>query len=166
MKHFEQLYYHAFDFVRDEDAAKDVVSDVFVNVWQLRDTIDVDRVLSYLYVSVRNRCLDQLSYKKRELPLLDEVVAHMEDFNDNDWERYELRVKQLNQELAKLPERGRKVLHLRFFEQKNNQEVADLLGITIDGVKKIVQRSFAQLRDSLNEKMLIFVLLLLLFSIN
>ena len=58
------------------------------------------------------------------------------------------------------------MLHLRFFEQKNNQEVADLLGITIDGVKKIVQRSFAQLRDSLNEKMLIFVLLLLLFSIN
>ena len=65
-----------------------------------------------------------------------------------------------------MPERARHVLRLRFFEQKSNQEVADLLDITVDGVKKIVQRAFAQLRVSLDEKMLNLVLLLILVSID
>jgi DNA-directed RNA polymerase specialized sigma24 family protein len=58
------------------------------------------------------------------------------------------------------------VLYLRFYEQKSNQEVADQMGITVDGVKKIVQRSFAQMRVSLGKKMLKFVPLLLLACIN
>ena len=62
---YERLYYHAFDFVHDQDVAKDMVSDVFVNLWQARERIDAERVLSYLYVSVRNRCLDQLGSGKR-----------------------------------------------------------------------------------------------------
>ena len=57
---YERLYYHAYDFVHDTDVAKDMVSDVFVNLWQSRERLDGNRVLSYLYVSVRNRCLDQL----------------------------------------------------------------------------------------------------------
>lgn len=163
---YERLYYHAFDFVHDQDVAKDMVSDVFVNLWQAREHIDAERVLSYLYVSVRNRCLDQLGSGKRFVPLLDVVLAEMEDFTDNDWEDYELRIRRLRQELGRLPERARHVLRLRFFEQKSNQEVADLLDITVDGVKKIVQRAFAQLRVSLDEKMLNLVLLLILVSID
>ena len=57
-------------------------------------------------------------------------------------------------------------MRLRFFEQKSNQEVADLLNVTVDGVKKIVQRAFAQLRVTLDEKMLNLVLLLILASID
>lgn len=163
---YERLYYHAYDFVHDEDLAKDMVSDVFVNIWQLRDTIDMTRVLSYLYTSVRNRCIDQLNIKKRNLPLIEEVMAEMADYTDNDWENYETRVRELRQGLERLPERVRRVLHMRFFEQKTNQDVAEILDMTVDGVKKIIQRAFAQLRVSLNEKMLIFVLLLMLGSIN
>ena len=163
---YERLYYHAYDFVHDTDVAKDMVSDVFVNLWQSHERLDGNRVLSYLYVSVRNRCLDQLGRGKRFVPLLDGVLAEMEDFNDRDWEDYEARIRRLRQELGRLPERARHVLRLRFFEQKSNQEVADLLNVTVDGVKKIVQRAFAQLRVTLDEKMLNLVLLLILVSID
>ena len=36
---YERLYYHSLDIVHDEDVARDVVSDVYVNVWRLRETI-------------------------------------------------------------------------------------------------------------------------------
>lgn len=163
---YERLYFHAYDFVHDEDVAKDMVSDVFVNVWQLRETIDMSRVLSYLYTSVRNRCIDQLARSKRNLPIIEEVITEMADYNDHDWENYESRVRELRRGLERLPERVRRVLHMRFFEQKTNQDVAEILDMSVDGVKKIIQRAFAQLRVSLNEKMLIFVLLLMLGSMN
>ena len=165
-ENFERLYYHAYDFVHDEDVAKDVVSDVFVNVWQLRDTIDMNRVLSYLYTSVRNRCIDHLGRNKRLVPLIDEIAGIMDTYEDNQWEEHEHRIRELRHQLNQLPERARNVLMMRFYEQKSNQEVAEMLGITIDGVKKIVQRTFAQLRISLDEKMLNFVLLLILVSID
>ena len=55
---------------------------------------------------------------------------------------------------------------MRFYEQKSNQEVAEQLGITVDGVNKIIQRSFAQMRVSLGKKMLKFVPLLLFACMN
>ena len=142
---YERLYYHSLDIVHDEDVARDVVSDVYVNVWRLRETIASDTALSYLYTSVRNRSLDQLRHHSRHVPLIEEVIQELEHFSDTDWEEYETR---------------------RFYEQKSNQEVAEQLGITVDGVKKIIQRSFAQMRVSLGKKMLKFVPLLLFACMN
>ena len=148
-QNFERLYYHSLDIVHDEDVARDVVSDVFVNVWKLR-----------------NRSLDQLRHQNRYVPLLDEVIHELENYTDTDWEKYEARIEALKEELNRQPERVRRVLYLRFYEQKSNQDVADMLGISVDGVKKIVQRSFAQMRVSLGKKMLKFVPLLLLAYMN
>lgn len=165
-QNYERLYYHAHAIAHDEEIAKDVVSEVFVNVWRLRDTIDLKTVLSYLYTSVRNRCLDQLKQNNRHVPLIDEVLNDLENYTETDWNDYETRIQHLKAELNRQPERVRHVLYLRFYEQKNNQEVADMLGISVDGVKKIIQRSFAQMRTSMGKKMLKFVPLLLLSCIN
>ena len=165
-QYYERLYYHAHAIVHDENMAKDVVSEVFINVWRLRESIDVNTVLSYLYTSVRNRCLDQLKQSNRQVPLLDEVLNDLENYTETDWNEYETRIALLKAELNRQPERVRRVLYLRFYEQNSNQEVADVLGISVDGVKKIIQRSFAQMRVSLSKKMLKFVPLLLLSCIN
>jgi RNA polymerase sigma factor (sigma-70 family) len=94
------------------------------------------------------------------------VIQELEHYSDNEWDEYEASIEALKTELNRQPERVRHVLYMRFYEQKSNQEVADQLGITVDGVKKIVQRSFAQMRVSLGKKMLKFVPLLLLACIN
>ena len=161
---FRQNYAHAI--VHDEDVAKDVVSEVFVNVWRLRETIEPSTVLPYLYTSVRNRCLDQLRQSNRQVPLMQEVLNDLEHYTESDWNEYEARIAHLRAELNRQPERVRRVLYLRFYEQKTNQEVADMLGISVDGVKKIIQRAFAQMRISLGKKMLKFVPLLLLSCIS
>ena len=122
--------------------------------------------MSYLYTSVRNRSLDQLRHHSRHVPLIEEVIQELEHFSDTDWEEYETRIRALKAELDRQPERVRRVLYMRFYEQKSNQEVAEQLGITVDGVKKIIQRSFAQMRVSLGKKMLKFVPLLLFACMN
>ena len=90
----------------------------------------------------------------------------MEAFTEQDWEEHEARIALLRQELARQPERVRRVLHLRFQEQKSNQEVAEILGISVDGVKKVIQRSFAQMRVLMGKKMLNSVLLFILMSMK
>lgn len=163
--HFERLYYFAYDIVRDEESARDVVSEVFANAWQRHEMLDASRVVSYLFTSVRNRCLDQLKKARRSLTLVEEVASLTNHFTDADWQEHEERVQALLHALDDLSERSRMVLTARFFEMKSNQEVAEMMGLSVDGVKKIVQRSFAHLRSVLGKKTLTGVPLRLLLCI-
>ena len=70
---FEQLFrenyirlcYHACSFLNDDEAAKDVVNDVFEKVWINFEKIERSQpVLPLLYTLVRNRCVSLLRHKK------------------------------------------------------------------------------------------------------
>ena len=148
-QNYERLYYHAHAITHDEDIAKDVVSEVFVNVWRLRETIDLNTVLSYLYTSVRNRCLDQLKQSNRQVPLMEEVLNDLEHYTETDWNEYEARITHLKAVLNRQPERVRRVLYLRFYEQKSNQDVADMLGISQSYISRLEKRILGKLKDEL-----------------
>ena len=57
----QSLYRHAVALVLDHDAAADMVQDAFVRAYlNLRDCRDVTRFRSWLFRTLRNRCLDYL----------------------------------------------------------------------------------------------------------
>ena len=64
--------------IKDEESAKDVVSETFMHLWESRNTLpDVNDLKAYLYISARNRTLDFLKTQKRsqqrEEKALDEI---------------------------------------------------------------------------------------------
>lgn len=56
--HAEQLQHYASYILRDHNAAKDIVMDVFCTLWDRFDTMDVKDAKAYLFTSVRNHCLN------------------------------------------------------------------------------------------------------------
>ena len=54
-------------------------------------------------------------------------------------------------EIAKLPERERKILYLRFFKAMTQSEIADRLGISQMHVSRLLNRTLSQLREALGE---------------
>ena len=59
------LYKHAFQMLNSQEEANDVIQDVFLALWDKRDTINLKTSLSaYLYSSVRNRIFDLISHQK------------------------------------------------------------------------------------------------------
>ena len=48
----------AYFSVRDKEAAKDIVSSAFLKMWEMRGTLDTGRLLPYIYVAVRNACIN------------------------------------------------------------------------------------------------------------
>ena len=60
---YPSLVYFSMRYVRDRDAACDMVQDTFVALWLKRSGIDPDLALrSYLYTAVRNRSLNWLQH--------------------------------------------------------------------------------------------------------
>ncbi|HEX2239946.1 MAG TPA: RNA polymerase sigma factor SigF [Actinomycetota bacterium] len=54
-------------------------------------------------------------------------------------------------EMAKLPERERRILYLRFFKGLTQSEIAERLGISQMHVSRLLTRTLAQLREALQE---------------
>ena len=62
-KQYKSLCHFAQRFVFDLDTAREIVQDVFVRIWERRTSLPVKISLeTYLYTSVRNKCLDYLKH--------------------------------------------------------------------------------------------------------
>ena len=56
---------YGFQYVENDEMVEDFVQDAFLKVWEKReDFYFVAAIKSFLYMSVRNACLDYLSHQK------------------------------------------------------------------------------------------------------
>ena len=93
-----------------EQEAKDLVQDVFVKFWNDREKTDIRvSIRSYLFVSVKNKCLDLLRRKTRNLKV--QEITNEQDVTDGSFDTYVLSELEslFNKSLEKLPERCREV---------------------------------------------------------
>ena len=59
----EMLERLAYFYVGSREDAEDIVSQSFLNLWEKREDILEDRILPYLFTTVKNACLD---YRRKE----------------------------------------------------------------------------------------------------
>jgi len=74
---YPYLYNFARSLVRAKEPAEDIVSDVFIKVWEKRKDLErIDNLKVYLYVTTRNIALNYLEKQKRTVPdPIDEISA-------------------------------------------------------------------------------------------
>ena len=133
----DKLYRYALRFVRESEAAEDVVQDVMVKLWQKREETDaIENLEAWLMVLTKNRALDVLRKVKDNQVSMDEAY-HLSDnapMADKQLENADLMV-QLDQCLTQLSEKQRTVFHLREIEQMTYEEIAQMTGHTLEDVK-------------------------------
>jgi RNA polymerase sigma-70 factor (ECF subfamily) len=55
----------AFTFVKEKDISEEITQDVFVKLWDNRESLDIKTSLkAFLLKSVQNKCIDWLRHKK------------------------------------------------------------------------------------------------------
>lgn len=64
---YRRLYQFVFALVKTREPAEEIVEDVFVRIWQHRETIgEIHNLRVYLYTAVKNAALNYLSQKARQ----------------------------------------------------------------------------------------------------
>lgn len=159
---YDQLYYFAYDFLNDSETARDIVSEVFTNVWRKRESLTSTSLNSYLHVCVRSRCLDHLRMIRRKDETSEEFRHLMRQGEEEGWDERENRIHRLEQEIEKLPERTQLMLKEKFYNGRSYQELADMLDISVHGVKMMVTRTYSLLRERLEVTLLIIMLIIML----
>ncbi len=146
-------------YVSDLDDARNLVHDVFITVWEKFDTLPENtNYRSYLYTSVRNRCLNHLRDTKKHLTL-EKVAEHSFAEETRPMEAAELE-KEIELAINSLPEKCRLVFEMNRLEGMKYSEIADKMGISIKTVEAQMSKALSVMREHLKEFLsLIFIML-------
>lgn len=146
-------------YLGDEELSKDIVHDVFAEVWKKRATIDFSQPLySYLVCLVRNRCLNYLEHKKVEGKYIECQLLfsdHYDTYSDTEQEEI---LNKIITRIDKLPNRSREILRLYFLERKKYKEIAVELNISINTVKTHMSSGIRILRNEFSEQIVLLFL--------
>jgi RNA polymerase sigma-70 factor (ECF subfamily) len=156
------LYNHAYKKLGNPEEVKDVLQELFTNLWNKRADIPVAINLSaYLYAGIRNRVLNLLSHKEVENKYLSSIQRftpqedHSTDLAIREKELADL----IQKEIDQLPPKMREVFLLSRKENLSHQEIAGQLCISEQTVSKQVTNALRILRLRLGS---LFILLLLM----
>lgn len=176
---FEDLYaaYYVFlgsvatKYVYQVEIAREILNDVFLNLWHNRATLEFP-VHAYLVYAVRNRCLNYLQRKRlSEYPLTDveeQLYAfHEAQISQDEQPLAQLENKELQAQIRQavdaLPEKCRNIFIQYLYQNKSYEEIADLYSISNVTVRRQVGIALEKLRKRLgNLDMPLYLLLLLL----
>jgi RNA polymerase sigma-70 factor (ECF subfamily) len=156
--HFRELYRFAYRYVRAEEAAKDLVHEAFLRLWQQREQVVLGGAAarSYLYTIIRYRALDQLRRRRVEdrwqreyaTPIIAEEGAALAGDPHQDLAAREIATA-IQQAVDTLPRRQQQVLQLRWQQQASYDEIAETLGISPKTVAIHIGRAIQRLRELL-----------------
>lgn len=148
--HYKELYVHALSFVRDEEEAKDIVTDVYEYVWKNSDKLDFSVSLRpFLYALVRSRSLDFLRKEKTKEKFLAYKKMFPEEYEE--YEEYEPLIEKAMKILENMPKQTATVFKKCFLEQKKYREAGDELGISINTVRWHITKAISILREKMSD---------------
>lgn len=160
----EQLYISLWRFalhlVKSPALADDIIQDVFLSLWTRRTTIKpTDDLRAYLFTSVRNRAYDNIRHN-RVVDNAESAVANaITDIPitgqpapppDISVERAAF-MKAYQKAVRTLSDRESTILYLRWEEELTLGQIAQSMGISIEGVRKTIARSQKKLQKLLSE---------------
>lgn len=148
--------------IDDLEESKDIVQDIFVNLWANRtDLTDIHSTTHYLYRIATNRSLNIFKHQKVKDKYIKSFAYYIEQVERQSITPVELTDKDelVQQALLFLPEKMRTIFELRYFSGKSNQEVATILGISAHTVATQMKRALKIIRQQLPPASLLLFLL-------
>ena len=149
-RHRGPLHLYAARMLGDGEAARDLVQDVFLSLFERRaEARDVRSARAWLFTVARNRCLTRLRQRRNRSRLDEQVAGGMPDASpaadEGDGEETRL----VRRALAELPEEQREILILREYEDLSYREIAAIAQTTEGAVKSRLFRA----RQALGERL-------------
>lgn len=163
---YKPLIIFATKYVNDADLAEDLVQEVFVKLWEKRETIENSMtVKAFLFTSVKNKALNHFRHQKVVDVHQKEMIQTKSDesFFKNHLiveETYRLLIEAIHD----LPDQTRKVCTLSMNGVKN-AEIAEELDLSTSTVKYHKNQAITILRGKLKDHLFLLPLLPYFFDL-
>ena len=147
VSHQEDFYRLAFSYVKNRDAALDVVQESIVRALSKSDSLRQPEYLkTWFYRILLNESMNHYRRNKRLVPLEDSVADGPAPAGDPA-ERLDL-----SAAIDRLDPKEQAIIRLRFFEDMKLEEIARITGVNLNTVKSRLYKSLRKLRELTGEE--------------
>ena len=167
--YYPRLIYFANQYLLDADASKNIVQDVFAELWDKRSSLSEDTNLNaWLFTVTKNKSLKSISHIKSQRNYdnylksrqLEVNFKSLSEFDTSDLVFDELQ-SQIKTAIEKLTPACRKVFEMSRFEDKKNKEIAEELNLSIKTVETQISKALRSLKADLKDYLPLFYILYL-----
>lgn len=168
-KYAGKLYGFAFKYLKSAAETEELVQSVFLKVWENHHTLRKESSFkSYLFTIAYNEICNSF---KRRTNLQKFIVEQLNQDSPSSGETEELInynsiLAQVNQIIAKLPERQRTIFLKSRQENKTNKEIASEMGLSSGTVDNYMSESLKFIRSNLQDKNFSLLLFFFLFLLS
>lgn len=150
LEHFSETYlifsddlYRVARSILDTPAdAEDTLQDLFIKLWDQRDSLDIVRnPKAYCVTLLRNMCVDRLrrSSARPETPA-DELPLYSGEAAD-EWLVRREQLDKVRRAMDRLPENQRKALEMRVLQDLPYERISELTGLSRLSLRVLVSRA-------------------------
>lgn len=152
-RYWDKLFYLAGKKLEDPHEAQSIVQDIFLDLWQRREVLEVHTGLDgYLIVAVKYRILNFLARAQRAREYK-KSLSHeqpLEDFGSEQWLRFEDLRGWLEATVVNLPEKCQMAYRLRE-EGLSQKEIAEVMQVSHKTVETHISKALKVIRASLGQ---------------
>jgi RNA polymerase sigma factor (sigma-70 family) len=151
---WNKLYQHTLIRIRNPEAAKDIVQNVFINLWERRETLKIDTTLEqFLFGAVKLQILNFFRSEKADEKVLDYTLKKLEGAIApfNELSEYLEMERLIDAELKKLPDNMRHAYLLKN-EHHTTREIAKKLNLAEQTVSNHISEAMRRIRTSVRNQ--------------
>ena len=152
----QKLYRFASVLLKDTHEAEDIVQDIYVKLWKMRDRMeDIENLDAFTFRMTRNLCFDRL--KARRIKFYDDSsdrgIPEPEAAGPNPEDQTELRdtIDKVHTFINTLPEQQKAIIHLRDIDGYSYEEISEIMEMEINAVRVALSRARRSVRESLSK---------------
>ena len=154
LKYYPGLVQYASQFTADQMDSEEIVQEFFVRFWEKRkQNIQLPSLKSYLFLSIKNACLNYLKHKKVEQKYILEMKKlsdHHLVYNPNLYLDTELQ-DVVTKAIDLLPEKCREIFVMSRVQGLKNDEIASELNLSKRTVETQISKALKFLRSELKD---------------
>jgi|ERR1035437_9453890 RNA polymerase sigma factor (sigma-70 family) len=161
--HFDTLYNYGKKMTNDSELVKDCIQELFFRIWKNKvDLTSISYIKSYLLKGLRRQILNVLELKYNHVDKVELEDNFLIEFSHEDYliqlqNEDGLRNKVINA-LNQLSKKQRESIYLRYFEELEYSEIAEVMNINLQSVKNNVHRGLDALREIISVSILFWII--------
>ena len=144
-----RLFRLAAGVLRDEHVAKDLVQDIFIDLWRRRASCDIRNLSSFLFRAIKFQVLKYIRNTKLHaghLALIDNIEAVNQTQESLDLKETE---EILRKAVEDLPPRCREVFEMSRLQLLSHKEISSKLNISTKTIEAQISKALALIRQRL-----------------
>lgn len=171
LSYFSKMKHFAQEYVVLEEDAENIVQDVFTELWEKREMLNMPiNLIAYLFTTIKNKCLNHLRHKtivnetanllqKEYFITLRMNLNSLEAFDQNLFSEQDIE-QIITKALNTLSPKCKEIFIMSKIEGKKQKQIAAELNISINTVETQIGIAYKKLRVELKNYLPLFIFLL------